>query len=411
LTKIVITTSSFTHPGETVEAWDELPDEALPTIRSAIKMLPSSLQSLSIHLGNEPETRFTEEISAFILGCGESLQEFSTNLVLSIQAIAHLIKLPNLHAWVTEQGPPQVTDLIRHGVPDGPTSLFPSLEMLDIRSEAALEWLSLFESAKNHTSPWIIAGGSLPALAYHHPTLPFDSPLVSRFLPFTDLVNLSLKTGMGCLLRPCISQFTDQDVERLAIALPKLEVLILGWPCGEDTCPTTVRSLLFLSVHCTKLKHLNIHFHMMSLQADMVDTLGYAYSQGLHSRPKCALESLVTGEMRLQSTDNTVVLPIGLLMIFPSLTKLAARSSTWAQLELMVTALRLLEGTQGMTEKLMKYIKEAREPVESGVPARSAVSSRVSFGWFGGCGFACLLILLSVQSCRMKLPIPSASGS
>ena len=380
LTKIVITTDSFTHPGETVESWDELPDEVLPKKRSAITMFPSSLQFLSIHLGGEPETRFTEEISAFILGCRESLQVLDTNLVLSTQAIVHLMKLPNLRVWVTEQGPPQVTDLIRHGIPDGPTSLFPSLEKLDIRSEASLEWLPLFEAAKSRASPWIIAGGSLPALAYHHPTLPFDSPLVSKFLPFTDLVNLSLKTGMGCLLRPCISQFTDQDVERLAIALPKLEVLMLGWPCGEDTCPTTVRSLLFLSVHCIKLKHLNIHFRMASLQADLVDTLGYAYSQGLHSRPKCALESLVTGEMRLESSDNTVVLPIGLLMIFPSLTKLAARSSTWAQLELMVTALRLLEGTQGMMEGLMKYIKEAREPVENGVPARSAVSSFISLG-------------------------------
>jgi hypothetical protein len=401
LTKIVITTDTFVGGGARVEPWDELPDEVLPLARSAIRMFPSSLQSLSIHLDDELETHLTEEISAYVIGCGESLQELHTNLVLSTQAIVHLMKLPNLCIWATRQGPPQVTDLIRHGVPDGVTS-FPSLEVLDMRSEAGLEWLPLLEATKNRTSPWIIAGGNLPALTYHHLTLPLDSSLVSRFLPFADLVNLNLKTGAGCFMRPCVSRFMDQDVEHLAIALPKLEVLTLGWPCSEDTCPTIVRSLLFLFIHCTKLKHLSIHFRMASLQADMVDTLGYAYSQGLHSRPKCALEVLVTEEMPLRSTDNAVVVQAGLLMIFPSLTNLAARSPTWAQLEVIVKALGPQKELPAAMEKLMRYIKEARELAENGVPARSAVSSRLSFGWVGGCGFVCLLTLLSVRLCRTK---------
>ena len=33
----------------------------------------------------------------------------------------------------------------------------------------------------------------------------------------------------------------------------------------------------------------------------MVDTLDYAYSQGLYLRPKCALETLRTGQMRPRS--------------------------------------------------------------------------------------------------------------
>ena len=407
LTAIVITTNSFTQPGETVEPWDELPDEVLPMMRSAITMFPSSLQSLSIYLGDDQETRLTEEISAYVLGCGESLLDFSTNLVLSTQAIVHLMKLPNLCIWVTKQGPPRVTDLIRHGVPDGVTSLFPSLEKLDMRSEAALEWLSLLEAAKKRTSPWIIAGGSLPILAYYHPTLPIDSSLVSRFLPFAGLVSLNLKTGMGCFMEPCVSQFTDQDVERLAIALPKLEALTLGWPCDSDTCPTTVRSLLFLSVHCTKLNYLNIHFRMASLQADMVDTLGYAYLEGLHSKPKCALESLVAGGMRLQSTEDIAVLSIGLLMIFPSLTKVVSTYPDWTQLEVMMKALGLLEGTQAMTENFMRCVKEVREAAENGVLARSAVSSCLSPGLVGECGSACLLILFSVRLCRTKWRVSS----
>ena len=270
----------------------ELPEDVVPKMRSVIKALLPSLQCLCIRLGGGLEARLTEEISAFILRCGESLRELNTNLVLSTQAIVHLMKLPNLRVWNTKQGPPQVTDLIHHGVPNGVISLFPSLDVLDIYGEAALEWLSLFEAANNGTLPWTMPGGSLPVLAYRHPTLPIDSPLVTRVLPFAGLTDVLF--DMGCFMRPCVSKFTDQDVERLAIALPNLEALTLGgWPCHGDTCPTTVRSLLFLSVHCTKLRHLNIHFRMANLRADMLDLLGYAYSQGLHSKPKCPLNALV----------------------------------------------------------------------------------------------------------------------
>jgi len=383
LTEIKITTNTFVHPHETVDPWDEeLPEDVVPKMRSVIKMLPPSLQCLCIRLGGGLETRLTEEISAFISGCGESLQKLNTNLVLSTQAIVHLMKLPNLCAWATKQGPPQVTDLIHHGVPDGVTSLFPSLEALDIDGEAALEWLTLFEAAINNTLPWIMAGGSLPALAYRHPILPIDSPLITRVLPFTGLTDLLF--SMECFMRPCVSRFTDQDVERLAIALPRLETLTLGGsPCGDDTCPTTVRSLLFLSVHCTKLRHLNIHFRMANLRADMLELLGYAYSQGLQSKPKCPLEALVVWEMRPELADyDPVLISIGMLMIFPSLVKFSTISPAWAKVEVMLKIFgQIGEQMTVMTENFMRILNEEREQAEIGSPVRSAVSNaRLSFG-------------------------------
>jgi len=135
---------------------------------------------------------------------------------------------------------------------------------------------------------------------YHHPTLPIDSSLLSRFLPFTGLVELHITTA--CMfLGPCISKFADEDVERLVTALPKLESVRLGEaPCNPGACPTTIRSLLFFSIHCTRLRYLNIHFRTTSLREDMLDLLGYAYSQGLHSKPKCALKELVTQGMSLE---------------------------------------------------------------------------------------------------------------
>ena len=68
LKRIAIFTNPVVAPHVAVEPWDEkLPDEAVPKMRSAIKKFPSSLQSLYIYLGGVPETRLTEDISAFIL--------------------------------------------------------------------------------------------------------------------------------------------------------------------------------------------------------------------------------------------------------------------------------------------------------------------------------------------------------
>jgi len=379
LTTIAITTDAFSLPGETVDPWERLPNKAVPKIRSAIKAFPSSLQFFLIRLGDGLETRFTEEISAFVLRCGESLEEFNTNLVLSTQAIVHLMKLPNLRTWIVEQGPPQVTDLIHHGVPEEAISIFSSLEVLSLIDEAALEWLTLF-GATNNNVPWIMpfmTGGSLPTLEYNRPP-PINSSLLSRLLPFTNLVDIFF--GMECFMQPCVSEFTDQDVESLAIALPKLEALTLGtWPCNSNTCPTTFRSLLFLSIHCTKLKHLTIHFRTSDIRADMLDLLRYAYSQGAFSRPRCPLEALVTGEMLsgLADHDSTLI-SIGMLMIFPSLVKFITRASLGVRVEVMVRPPGPVgEAITTLTESLMRVYSQVRERAMNGDPIPPVVSLSV----------------------------------
>lgn len=60
--------------------------------------------------------------------------------------------------------------------------------------EPALEWLHLFEATKNRTLLWIMAGGSLSIITYHHSVLPVDSPLVARFLPFASLTDIVIDT-------------------------------------------------------------------------------------------------------------------------------------------------------------------------------------------------------------------------
>lgn len=356
LTKIDINTNLLEKPYETVDPWcEKIPTEVVPTMRSVIKMFPSSVQFLGIYLGNGQETRLTEEISAFILGCGESLRQFHSNLVLSTEAVVHLMNLPNLLNWTTEQGPPHVADLIRHGVPDGTTSLFPSLEVLSLQGEAALEWLSILKTAKDGDLPWTMARNCLPCFRYVHSNFTIIDPtLFSRLLPLTDLVQITI--GVGCLIggSTCESRYSDQDVEGLAIALPRLEILMLGqWPCAANTCPTTIFSLLFLSVHCTNLKHLSIHFRTTDMLTDVMAMVDYAHSHDLHRRPKCALETLVTGEQIPQLEDyESELVAMGLAVIFPSLTLLKG-SVGWGRLERMVALFGMVWSRKDLVETIM----------------------------------------------------------
>ena len=375
LTTIIIFTNPRLLPEEEVEPWDELPHEAVSMIHAMIKAFPSSLQCLSIYVGSSREARFTNEISDFVLRRGESLLEFSTNIVLSTQALFHLMKLPNLRYWTTKEEPAQV-EVFAHGVPDGPISFLPSLKILELIGSRTLEWLSFLEAAKKRTPPWVVADDSMPAITYRPLANYVDSPLLSKFLPLSDLIQLCIERE--CLFIPsdCSSNYTDQDMESLAIALPNLEILALGGsPCGLNTCPTTARSLLSFSIHCTKLKHLSIHFSTENLEVDILDLLGYAYSHDLHLRPKCPLKELFVGTMDIEVRRNSPVLvALGMLMIFPSLTTFTPSLSSpfWTRMGVLMEGLR---GTgEPATEVLMSGVSQAREQADNGDLVRAIVS-------------------------------------
>ena len=204
----------------------KVPPEMVAVVCSAIKMFPSSLRFLRIYLGTGPEAglieeiSLTQEVSTFILRRGESLREFHSNLALSPEAVAHLVNLPNLRNWIAEQKPPRATALIHDGITGGPTSLLPSLKSLQLRGEAALEWLSVFNSTKNRYHPRTMVGNNLSRLLHTHSTCNADSTLLSKLLPLTNLVEITV--GLRCLPRGagCALRFSDQDMECLAVALP-----------------------------------------------------------------------------------------------------------------------------------------------------------------------------------------------
>ena len=186
----------------------------------------------------------------------------------------------------------------------------------------------------------------------------------------------------------CLPQRTAWGIQtvisyRLVTVLPKLEAVELGeTPCDSDTCPTTIRSLLSFYIHCANLRYLNIHFRAMNLRADMLDLLGDAYPRGLHSRPKRILKALMTEAMRLALSDyGPMVISMGVLMIFPSLTTLAARTPTWVRLQLLVKVFGQMGKLGVMTEQLMRYLDLVRGSDDR---ETSSVSLQVSLGSAGG---------------------------
>ena len=390
LTRIDINTNVLRFsPTETVDPWiDEIPTEVLPVMRSAIKMFPPSLTFLGLYMGNGRETRLTEEISAYILQCGKLLQEFHSNLVLSTGALVHLMDLPSLRQWTTEQEPPEVADLIHHGVPDGPASLLSSLQLLQLRGEPTLGWLSFFNSPKDQSPSWTLANNNLINLAHYRIAADMaviDSALLSKFLPFTSLVNMFI--GEGCQIEDsnCTSRFTDEDVESLAIAMPKLEVLTLGRrPCNANTCPTTVLSFLFLSIHCTKLKQLSIHFRTSNMPAEIMSMVDYASSHDLFQRPKCPLDTLVMGDQILHLEDHEIALvSVGIAVIFPFLTRFGESFNRASLLKNTIAALGMAQESLDLTGILMAQLVQLRSFEEHESPSTALVSHLHLAGWLG----------------------------
>ena len=409
LTKIDIRADPFGRLSGSVDrSTGKASTEVVSVVRSAIKMFPSSLQFLRIFLGIGQGAGLTEgiglteEISTFILGCGESLREFHSNLALSPEAVAHLVNLPNLRDWTTEQKPPRITALIHDGIPGGFTSLLPSLESLQLKGEEALEWLSIFDTTKNRYPPRTVVGRNLSRLLYIDSTLIADSNMLSKLFPLTNLVGITL--GLRCMspeVAGCASRFSDQDVEHLALALPNLEALRLGEaPCSAKTCPTTILSLFLLSIHCLNLKLLSIHFRTTDVSMDVMAMVDYAHSNDLHRRPRCALDVLVAGNQIVPPEDHEFALiSMGISAVFPSLTRIEG-SHDWGQLEHVVT----MCGEVQESADLMGFLNELRLSELSGEHLSSS-SSLVSspFPRVGGRGFVKPLLKFLMSGTRRTL--------
>ena len=249
----------------------ESPRSSLQVIASTISALPTSTpRLLSVHLHDHgiPRTYLKDSLSSVVLRCGPSFRDFSTLIPLSDAAVSHLILLPHLHTGTTP-----------------------------------LSWMR----------------GPLDTLnTENFPEPTIDPSFTSVIQTFRNMVYLNV--AVVCRNGQCVFNLNNDDVAELAMALPRLEFLLLGYPCDKNTCATTVACLLPLSVRCARLQSLWIHFNTMNIVDDIKTISEDPRFQGLRSLQKCALSRLNVHKLPLTLDGSELeTLARGMTDIFPNL--------------------------------------------------------------------------------------------
>jgi len=303
--------------------------EILPVIASTISALPvSTLQDL--HLGVHPWAYFTASFSSVVLRCGPPLTVFTSTTPLSDAAIDHLIHLPHLHTWGIGGPPPAYSA--------SPLPLiFPPLAELTLEGSTAREWFSLFEHLEGPATPLSRVKELLKSLRINlnSPSPIIDVRFASPIRMFRNLVSLNVEIFCNDTNSDnrCVFKLNDDDVTKLAMALPQLQSLFLGGPCRENTCATTVACLLQISVHCVKLRNLEVHFNTGNVVGDLKEISEDPNFQELRSLPRCTLVCLGVSyaPLALDEPGFTAVVN-GMVDIFPCLRRCDGSEPAWIEL-------------------------------------------------------------------------------
>ena len=319
-------------------SWVEsgVPHDITPAIASTISALPAStLQSLWVAYG-VTWADLKVSLSSVASRCGPSLTEFTSPIPLSDAAINHLIHLPNLRIWRLKGHPPNYSTL-----PSPPT--FPPLTEFALGGGATRDWLSLFkrlESGATSTqvvTPLSRIKESLGALEFENsPGFTIDALFTSTVRIFRNLTYLVVQ--IDCHDEDyegrCPFKLNDDNVTKLAMALPQLEYLFLGRPCAKNTCTTTVACLLPISVYCLKLDELEIHFNTTNIVDDLKNISEDPRFQTVRSLPRCSLDYLGVWQIPLTVDDTDFEDVVnGILDIFPTLDRCcpAEDNSDWEE--------------------------------------------------------------------------------
>ena len=313
-----------------------VPRDIVPVISSTITALPAStLQSLRVGYG-VPWADLTDSLSSVALRCGPSLTEFASPIPLSRAAINHLIHLPHLRIWRLEGPPPSYSTL---QLP--PT--FPPLTEFALGGGTTRGWLSLFKrlegSAPSTQGVAPLSGikESLKSLEFGgSPGYIINASFTSTIRIFRNLTFLAMQPDChdDDYEGRCPFKLDDDNVAKLSMDLPQLEFLLLGRPCSENTCATTVACLLPISVYCLKLSELEIHFNTTNIVHDLKNISEDPQFQKLRSLPKCSLDNLCVWKIPLaiDEADYEAVVD-GMIDIFPTMDRCAPAegNSDWEE--------------------------------------------------------------------------------
>ena len=315
---------------------DNSPEHCLPILQTLTKAA-GSLKSVEL----TPEFN-TEEmqnaVSALLLSCKPNLlREFCVASPISEEALLHVAQIPGLRRFSLRSGTPALTNPL-------PLTMFPSLRTLLISVSGLPTWLEILRHIQSKRLTQLsveFSGGdnnTLPVMWTHlqhsgiHRTLTefsvcpgagwiSDRVSIAPILDLRELISLTIYTN--CKRDGCIFCLSDNDIERLVKAMPKLEILSLGTPCAEQMHDNlTVKSLVAISKHCKALKVLEMHINCQSIVMSMreLDTHGYFPAVAPSSRDVCPLRLATFGPCPIpMGSEGGSIVGMVLLQLFPRL--------------------------------------------------------------------------------------------
>ncbi|KAF9647205.1 hypothetical protein BDM02DRAFT_3117461 [Thelephora ganbajun] len=305
----------------------------------------NSLVEIRIYNSMIHDPRIIDATSTLLLRCNPNkLRYFRVGSCLSTEAFIHATQLPHLEAFAMR------TDTTGLGVPL-PTSMFPSLKLLEINAtnprSPLLKTIAHIQSKTldrlDLISPAATLGTFLPAtLAALRPRglyqtltalsifpkggLELDMAIIRPLLCLNQLTHLEIM--LICSRNSCPYGLSDEDLEELVKAMPKLRLLSLGSvPCSRPV-NNTIKSLVAIAKHCKHLDRLVIHTNVEAIVNGAFQRGGWGEDPTVENCPSalvgCPLRNIVFGPCFIPNEEQgATIFALMLLRLFPYLRSLA----------------------------------------------------------------------------------------
>ena len=297
-------------------------------------------------------TRIIDAASTLLLKCNpDKLRNFKVQTALSEEAFLHAVQLPNLEGFSTTM------DATEPRAPL-PTSMFPSLESLDIRAtDARPPLLRTIAHIQSKTFsrlrlefPPTPLGNFLPKVLGHlrwrgfHRTLStltinpdgrfeLDKAFVRPLLLLKELSALNI---VFMCTPPCPYMLTDEDLDELVKALPNLRSLKFGTSPCSGPANNTIKTLISIAKYCKHLTELVIHTNVEAIVNDVSRHENWRDDLALQDPffflAGCPVRIIIFGLCSIPDEQGARTFAMVLLRLFPHLNAITTARLFWDQL-------------------------------------------------------------------------------
>jgi hypothetical protein len=342
---------------------ENTPERCLPIMRTLIEA-SGSLESVEI-IPEFSSPEMQDAVSTLLLSCNPNLlRKFCVASPISEAALLHAAQLLELQEFSLRGGTPGLSDPL-------PLTIFPSLRTLLISMGALPTWLEVLRHVQSKrlvdlSIDFTVGTGDLSTISTHlqysgiHRTLtvlrlcPADGWILNR-AAITPLLVLGELTTLDifavCERELCGFSLSDEDIERLVKAMPKLVNLSLGTPCSAQARDDlTVKSLLAIAKHSKALQFLTMHINCESIVMSAHER-EFPGLFDFHTRPPseaipsdydgCPLRSVRFGSSPIPVDDEGgIILALTLIRLFPRLAQVlwhpSEQESPWRSVNILV---------------------------------------------------------------------------